>query len=404
MSTPDCFCLRDKENHEVFVHVVEIPSVTLVEVIREVGLAVVVGVHSGVLAHNTERVSVPDAGENAGRSLRMAGDTDSIDFSGAAESEISSAALPEGDSFRVDEFGVLVMESPGLKEDVRRRLELREHDDVLKVARCKPLLAADVEQGGHSGETVNVQTDGVRSVADEIRVEDCRGCAEVLVVLGVKPSEKIDRARAACASDSTARVLIVHGLDNHVVDGAHDETVHLHCEGLLNLIEKHGDECVELSGAREALLDLTLSNGAVNLEGRHLVEELGFDLRRMEDVGVVACAVSEFPILVLGGDGHLGSDFLNNRAVLPSVTKDRGGRTAIGAVDENHLANVVHKGLDVLIEGGRVENRSSNINHIGEVFVQNSRVAEELACRGIYEFGYLFNFHILFSFQWTYVH
>ena len=55
------------EEHEVLVEVVEVPSILLVEVVGKFGLRVVLRGNALVIIHDSERIAVEDACENARR-------------------------------------------------------------------------------------------------------------------------------------------------------------------------------------------------------------------------------------------------------------------------------------------------------------------------------------------------
>ena len=256
--------------------------------------------------------------------------------------KVSARALPVGNSFCPDELGVLIMERARLEEHVSGGAELGEHHDMLEFARRETGLAPEVEQRGHSGQTVSAESHLIRREADEVRVNDGVSRGQTLAVHGVITGEEIDRLGPACAGEHSARVVLrVQSLGNHVVDGPHDKRVSADCHSLLDFIEQHGDESVELGRRTEGLLDLTFGDGAVDFERSHLVEELGLCRGLVEHVRVVGRAVDELPILGLDGLGHFGADFFDDGSVLPRVHEDGGSRAAIRAVDEDYASDVV---------------------------------------------------------------
>ena len=390
--------LRHKENHEVLVEVVEVAGIPLVEVVGELSLAVVVGGHAAVEVHDTQRVAVKDDAKDASAGLRVTSGRSGVHLAGIGKRVASSGTLPKRDSFSIDQFGVLVMECPGLEEHISRRAELVEHDDMLEVFGRETRLPADVEQGGHPGQTTGNQRDVVGGVADEVRIEDCLGSRETLAVLLIEAVEKIDCLGGAGAGNSTAGVGAVHGFNGHIVDGAHDEVVGGNRQRLLNLVEKHGDKGVELGGAGKALLHLPLGDRAVDLESGHLVEEFRLGPRRVEDVGVVGSPILQFPALVLSSLGKLGADFFDHGAVLPRIHQNTGSRAAVRPIDKDDAADVVDERLDESVESAGVENVVAHIDNIGEILLQDRLGADGFGERGIDELIYLFDFHNCSSF------
>lgn len=390
----------NEEHDEVLVEVVKVPSVPLIEIIGEFGLAVVVGGHAGVLRHDAKGIAVEHYAQHAGHSLRMTIDSSTVNFTGIGEGKVSTRALPEGNSLSTDEFGVLVVEGARLKEHVGGRTELRQHDNMLEVFGSEPLLSALIEEGSHAGETVNMEGHLIGGIPDKIRVDDGLSRGEVLTVCGVVARQEVDGTRVARSSDRTGGMESgIAGLQNHVVDSPHDKGVHTNGHGLIDLVEQHRDECVQLGGSRERLLHLTLGDASVDLESGHFVEELGLGLGLVENIGIVGSAVLELPGLVLNSIGHLAGDLLDYRAVFPSIAENRGGRPLVRPIDENHLADVIDEGFDVLVEGTGVEDGRANINDIGEVLVEKNRISDGLFGRIIYELINLRYFHFYNSFR-----
>ena len=191
----------------------------------------------------------------------------------------------------------------------------------------------------------------------------------------------------------------MNGLTNHVVDGAHDKSIHPNSHGLFHLIEQHGDESVELDCTGEGLLHLHLGNGTLNLERHHLVEELSFCDGLVENVRVIGLAVGQIPAFILHGNGHFAGNLLHDRTVLELGHDDRRGRATIGAVDENHLADVIDKALDVLIERIGVKDCCANVNDIGQVLIKDGGISDCFIGCGIHELINLSNFHFNISFH-----
>lgn len=318
--------LSNEEHNEVLVEIVEVAGIPLVEVVGELGFAVVVRGDARILGHDAEGVSVKHDSKNTGHSLRVTVNGGTVHLAGIGKGEVRTGSLPEGDSLSTDELGVLIVECARLQEHVRSRTELGEHDDVLKLLRGKPLLPALVKEGSHAGEPVDVQGHLIRSIADEVGVQNGLGSREIFAVLRVESGKKVDGARVSSSRDSARRMKGgVAGLQDHIVDGAHDKGVHANSHGLVDLVEEHRNESIELGGRGKALLNLALGDAPVDLERGHLIEELSLRIGLVEDVGVIGGTVLELPAFVLGSGGHFARDFFNHGAVLPSVTHDRGG-------------------------------------------------------------------------------
>ena len=138
--------LRHEEEQEVLVEVVEVASVPLIKIIGKLRLFNVVSGNAAVLGHDAESIAVEHDSENASHGLIVAINSGAIHLTGVGEGVVSTRTLPERNSLCADEFGVLIMESTGLEENIGRRTELRQHNDMLEILRSEPLLAALVEQ------------------------------------------------------------------------------------------------------------------------------------------------------------------------------------------------------------------------------------------------------------------
>ena len=328
----------------------------------------------------------------------MPASRNSINLAGAAESIISSTTLPEGNGLSINELGILIMEGLGLKEHVRGRAELREHHDVLEVLRGKPRLPADIEEGTHTSKTISIERHSVSRIPDELRIENSLTCVKALAILGVETGEKVDRLRAASTSNSTTIELVIHSLNDHVIDSAHDKGIVAQGERLFYLIKEHRNKGIELGCRREALLDLTLGDRTVDLKRSHFVEELCFGLRLMENIGVIAGAVSQLPIFRLNSFGHFRANLFYNRPILPRIHEDRRGRATVGPVDEDNFADAVHERTNEFVKRFSIEDCGSHVNDIGKVFGKNSSFTDRLLSRIIHELIYLRYFHCLAPF------
>ena len=351
------------------------------------------GIDAAVVAVDAEGIAVEDSAENACRVHGVALAGGQLDGTRVGESEALTRALPERNSLCIDEFGVLVMEGVGLEEHVCGRTELRQHDNVLEVLRGEPFHTAHVEQGGHAGQTVDSERHMIGGVADEIWIEDCiRGC-ERLGVLLVKAIQQVNSSGITSTGVGSGVVHIVERFAHHIVDGSHDEIVKGHRHALLNFIEKHGEEAVELGSGREGLVQGLLLHGPLDLERGHFVEELDEHVGLMKHVGIVGGAVGEIPALVLGGLRQAGADLLKNRAIAPIVHHDGRGRAGVGAVDKDNLADMVDQGTDKAVESVGIKNFVASIHNALQVLGDEVIFAESLDKRVVDDLVNLFYFH-----------
>ena len=312
------------------------------------------------------------------------------------ETEASTRALPERNLLSLLETSVLVMERVGLEEDVGGGAEISMHHDVLKIARAEPLHPADVEQGGHAGHTADGDGHLVCGIANKIGVNDCIRRGEGLAVLLIEAIQKIDASGVAGAGVGARAVHIVERLGHHVIDGPHDEVVKGYSHAFLNLVEKHGQEAVELSSAGERLIQGLLLNRPLDLERRHLVEELDVDVGLVEHVGIVGGAVRQIPAFVLGSYREAGADLLQNGTVPPVVHQDGGRGAGVGTVDEDDFTDVVDEGSDEPIERVGVEDRVARVDDAVEILRDQIVLTEGLGERVVDDLVNLFYFHVFF--------
>ena len=362
------------------------------------------GVDAAVVPVDAERIMVENSADNAAGINTVTLAVDEFDGGSIGEREARARALPERDFLGLLKPCVLVMERIGLEENVGGGAKISVHHDVLKIARAEPLHPADVEQGGHSGHTTNGDGHLVCGITDKIGIDDCIRRGEGLTVLLVKAVQEVDAPGVAGSGVRAAAVHIVESLSHHVVDGTHDEIVKGHSHAFLNFIEKHRQEAVELSGAGERLIEGLLLNRPLDLERRHLVEELDIDVGFMKHVGIVGRAVRQIPAFILGSNREAGADLLQNRAVPPIVHKDRGGGAGVGSIDENDFADVVDECSYEPIKGVGVENRVTRIDNAVEVLCDQIVLTESLGEGVVHDLINLFDFHIFSPFSlvnWT---
>lgn len=319
-----------------------------------------------------------------------------LDGRRVGEAEARPGTLPERDLLGLLKPGVLVMERVGLEEDVRGGAEISVHHDMLKITRAEPLHPADVEQGGHAGHTADGDGHLVCGIADEIGVNDCVRRGEGLAVLLIEAIQQVDAPGVAGAGVGACAVHIVERLSHHVIDGPHDEVVESDRHAFLNLIEKHGQEAVELGGAGERLIQGLLLDRPLDLERRHLVEELDVDVRLVEHVGIVGRAVRQIPAFVLGSNREAGADLLQNGTVPPVVHEDGGGRAGVGTIDENDFTDVIDEGSDKPIERVGVKDRVASVDDAVEILRDQIVFTEGLGERVVHDLVNLLYFHVFF--------
>lgn len=319
-----------------------------------------------------------------------------LDGRRVGECEARPGTLPERNLLSLLKPGVLVMERIGLEEDVGGGAEISVHYDVLKIARAKPLHPADIEQGGHTSHTADGDGHLIGGITDKVGIDNRIIRGKGLAVLVVKAIQKVDAPGVAGAGVGARIVHIVERLGHHVVDGAHDEIVKGNRHTLLNLVEKHGQEAVELSGAGERLMQGFLLNRPLDLERRHLVEELDVDVRLVEHVGIVGRAVRQIPAFVLGSNREAGADLLQNGTVPPVVHEDGGCRAGVGTIDENDFTDVIDEGSDKPIERVGVKDRVASVDDAVEILRDQIVFTESLGERVVHDLVNLFYFHVFF--------
>jgi len=358
-----------------------------------------VRINAAVVAIDTESVVVEDGAQNAGSFDLMVFAGLDHDLACVSESEVLTRSLPERNGLSVDELSVLIVEGIALEEYVGRRTELGQHDNMLEILRGEALHAAHVEQRAHARQAVDGERHLISGIADEIGIEDGLLCSQLNSILRVVAGQEVDAASIAHAGVGSRTVHIVEGLCDHVVDGTHDEVVESDRHALLDLVQKHGQEGVELGGAGEGLIEGFLLHGALDLERGHLVEELDVHVGLVEDVGVIGLAVGEIPRLVLGGGRQTGTDLFENRAITPIIHHDGRRGAGVGTVDEYNLTNVVDEGTNEAVERVSIEDSVACIHNASEILLNEVIFTESLGERGVDYFVNLFYFHCYSPFK-----
>ena len=351
------------------------------------------GIYAAVVTVDTKGIVVKDSADDTGGFNAVTLAVGELDRGGVGERETRARALPERNLLGLLETSVLVMERVGLEENIRGGAEVGVHDNMLEIARAESLHAADIEQGGHSGHTTDSDGHLVGGIANEVGIEDGIRRREGLGVLLVETIQQVDAPRVTSSSIGAAAVHGVESLCHHVVDGAHDEVVKGNRHGFLNLVEKHGQEAIELGSAGERLIQRLLLHGALHLKRGHLVEELGVHVGLVEHIGIVGSAIGEIPALILGGGGEARADLLQNGAVAPIVHHNRRSGARVGSVNEHNLANVVDEGADEAVERVGVENLVASVHDAVEVLGDQVVLTKSLDKRGVDDFVNLFYFH-----------
>lgn len=354
------------------------------------------GVNAAVVAVNTEGVVVEHGADDATRIDAVTLAVGELDGGRIGEREARTGALPERNLLRLLEASILVMERVRLEEDVSGGAEVSVHHDVLKIARAEPLHPADVEQSGHSGHTTDGDGHLIGGVADKIGIDDRIRGGEGLAILVVETVQQVDATGVAGAGVGARVVHVVERLGHHVVDGAHNEVVKGNRHALFNLVEKHGQEAVELGCAGEGLIQGLLLDRPLDLERRHLVEELDVDVGFVEHIGVVGGSVRQVPAFVLRSDREPGADLLQNGTVPPVVHEDGGGRTGVRPIHEDDLADVVDEGSDEPIERVGIEDRVASIDDAVKILCDQIVLTEGLGEGIVHDLVNLFYFHVFF--------
>ena len=387
--------LRDVEHDEVLVEIVEVAGIPLIEVVGELCLGVIVGSNPRIEVGYTKGITVEHDTENTSYGLLVAGSGGDIDLGNGIESIVFSGTLPVRNLLSGRQLEVVLMEGVGVEVSACGGHKVRQHYNVKQRLRSKTCLSANIEQGGHFCHSLGNTAHLEGSVSDEFGVKDCLVSSQSFAERSIVTRKQIYCTGVACASNGSSLECIVNSFSCHVINGSHYKRIHLYSEGLVNLIIQHGNKCVQFNWTGEALLYLPFGDGSVDLEGDHLVEELCFNLRLMENVGIVACTISQIPAVVLLSGRHFRGDLHANRSVFPSVHKNGGCGTGVGPIHKNRAADPVHQGLDILIEGVCVENRVSNINNVGQVFGENCGIANCFLGCVVYKFVDLRYFHFI---------
>ena len=390
---------RYVEHYHVLIEIVEVAGVPLIPVVGKLSRLIPVSIHAAVVPVDAESIVVEDGAEDASGINRVTLAGSQLNGAGVGESEALTGTLPERNRLRIDEPGVLIMEGVGLEEDIRGRTELGQHDHMLEVFRSKPLHTAHVEQRGHARQTVDGERHVVGRVTDKVGVENGLSRSQALAVLVIEAIQQVDSSGVARTAVGAAAVHVVEGLTHHVVDGSHDEIVESHGHRLLNLIEEHGQKGIELSGGGKGLIQGLLLDRPLDLERGHLVEELDVHVRLVEHVGIVGSTVSEIPALIFGGLRKSGADLLKDGTEAPIIHKDGGSATGIGAVNEDHLADMVDEGTDKPVKRIGVEDGVTGIDDALQVFGDKIIFAEGLDERVIDDLVNLFYFHCFSPFS-----
>ena len=269
----------------------------------------------------------------------------------------------------------------------------------------EPVLAAHVEQGGNARQPVNVNTHSVGREPDEIGVIDglvsgqrvrvggaAGASGEELVVVQF---QQVDTTGSACSAVTTGKggLVGVQGLCNHAVDSAHHKAVNLDGHGAVNGVVNHADKTVELCRVAETLFHLLFGEGHGNLERHLAVEELRGNSRLVENVLFVLLPVHQVPTFVFLSGGGVAGNLFQHGTELPTVHQDGRDFAGIGAVHENHLADMVHKGFHVVVNRRSVEHFGANVHNVGQVLCDKVSLAQNFAGHGVHKLVNLFNSH-----------
>ena len=398
--------LRSVEHNEVLVAVGEIAGIPLVEVVGEVRLGIVHGVNPGVLVADAAGFVVEHDPEDASGLDSMPAAGLDMNFGGVGEAVVGAGALPEGNSLGLGELEVFAVELVGgvIQVHAGRLFELGEQNHLEPVAGGESLLAADVEQDGHSTQTVHIQAHDEAGVPQEVRVGDGLSRSQALAEFLVVHIQEVHSTRASLTRIRAAVVQVVERVGDEAVDGPHDQTVVLDGHGLLHLVEEHGHEGVHLARAGEGALELVILDSLVDFEGDKPIVELGVGAIRLVDEGVIGRPIGELPGLVDGGLGHIAGDLHHNGAVLPGIHHDTGRVTAIGAVNHLETTDAVHEALNKpALPVVEILKLTADQNHILQIFLKHTGLADDFLGDGVHQSMNLFNPHftyLLFILFW----
>ena len=188
----------------------------------------------------------------------------------------------------------------------------------------------------------------------------------------------------------------MQSLSNHVVNGAHDQRINLNGHGLINSIVNHADKAVKLRSVRKALLDLHFGERHRHFKSDLAVEELSRHFRLVENIGVIRLAICQLPRTVFGSIRNVSLNLLDHRAKLPRIHHNRRNIAGVRTIDENHLADMIHKGLHIIVNTGSIENLLTNVNHVGQILSDNISLAKDFTSNLIHKVFNLNNSHKLY--------
>ena len=268
-------------------------------------------------------------------------------------------------------------------------LEVRQHDNIQHVSRCETFLTANVEQCGNFAQTVNVQAHLERSIADKLLVSECLVSGQSSALLSVVLIQKIYSSDTSLTSSHNClRTLviqvIVDSFSNHVINGTHNQRVHLDGHRLLNSVVKHGQETVKLCRIGKTLLYLQLSERHRHLKSNLAVEELSGNNWLVENVLVIGFTVLQIPAIILTCLRNICRNLLQHTAKLPAVHQHGRNIAAIHTVNENDLTNVVYQRPHIAVNAGTVKNFLTNINNICQIFCNQIFLTSNLFSYGIH--------------------
>lgn len=389
--------LRNVEHDEVLVAVVEVAGIPLVEVVGELRLAVALSFDPAVLVADTESIAIEHHAENAGSLDDVAVAALEVNFAGARERIVETGGLPVRNRFGIGERQILHVEVVCRIVEIHAGglLELGEHDYVEHIGRRKPLLAADVEQGGDFLESIDIQPHHIGSEAEERFAGDGLFGGETRAELLVVEIEEIDRPVAGFAAVRASGIQVEHGIRGEGIDGPHNEGVVFDGDALIDLVEHHGEEGVQFSRTGKGGLQLAVEDRLIDLEGDHIIIELRVRRSALIHEGIVGSAVGELPRFVDGSLRKFTPDLHKNGAVLPSIHEHAGGGAGIGTIDKNSLADAIDERADKLIlPVVEILDGFAHRNHVGQVLLDDPGLTKDLGGNGVDEVVDLCYFHV----------
>ena len=285
---------------------------------------------------------------------------------------VLARTLPVRNSLSIRQSHKFIVASVRVQIGLSGLLEIRQHNNTQSISRSETLLCTNIEQSAHLGHTVSSNTHGVRCKADEVRVSDSLFSSQsnintlclTVVIEQLQQVDSLDTSLIGIRTIRNIRELSVQGLTNHVVDSTHNKSVNLNSHSLIHSIVNHGNKAIQLSSRAKGILNLLFGERHRNFKSHTAIEELSRHLGLIEHVGVIRLTIGQLPRLVLSSSGHISLNLLKNRTELPSVHNHARNITSIRTVDKDNLTDVIHKGLNIVINVSVAKQFLTKVNNI----------------------------------------